>query len=132
MKENISSTPRYLSCQCIRQIIGPVYGSLININLSGRLVQLVSQAFEIDQVEVVEIIANYYLKKNKKIDPDDFSDLVQVLYDKKHPSVALEGEMGAAALAIITVFTKNGWGIHEFNEMYETGIAHVQKKKGDS
>jgi len=133
LKKKEEQSPRYLSCQCIRGIIGKTYGCMIHMNLAGRMIQLISQCFEINQKAVTETIANYYIKKEKKISADDFNGLIKALYNIKHPQVVLLGEMGELAESLITIFKKAGWGPNQFTAMYEYGIPHVEriiKKKG--
>lgn len=129
MNTKTSETPRYLACQCIRQIVGKVYGGFINMNLSGRLIQIISQVLEVDKIIVTKTIADYFEDNDKEVDPDDFSELVDILIQIKRPPTNTEMEMEKICKNAIKMYSQYGWGTKELIDTFNIASKIISERK---
>ena len=133
MEEKRYQSNQYYSCQCIRMIVGRIKNDMIHTGLASRLRKFLSITFDVDDNEMSEIIADFYWKKNRNVNPEDFVELISIIYKKNKPIIKIEGELWDEAARIISAFEDFGWGVNQFKEMYSAGIPHVErliKKKG--
>jgi len=129
LKKNEKLYPYDYSCKCIRQIVGKIYRTRISMALAAKLRNIVGQCFEIDDKTVAEIMADYYLELNEKIDPYDFSELIRRFIRHGRPIDELRTKLYDFIDGVIGSIHKMGWNIKDVAEVFKIGTINFMRKK---
>lgn len=110
-------------------IVGRIKNDVIHTGLASRLRKLITSAFQVEDKDIAKLIADFYWKKGRDVNPDDFGELVRCIYNAHKPPIVLQRSMGVMASSVIDAFEKAGWDDKDFETMYKAGIKHVEKQK---